>query len=459
METTSAAFLGLTVQCARCHDHKFDPISQKDYYRLSAVFAGSEDREVPIVSQMGIFEYTRYGTKAVAAEQLKRKLQLLDAAVRDRQKSLPKNSRLDYTPEERDQRESLLRQIGEAYVKAPTPYAKANLLVHSAPVPDTHVLLRGEFKQKGEKVAPGFPASLGPAPEIQEPAGTPWFIPNRRKALAEWLTGRDHPLLARVMVNRVWGWHFGQGLVATPNDFGRQGEPPSHPELLDWLAAELIENGWSLKKLHRRILLSDAWRRSSEAVPASLAKDAQNRLLWRMNRRRLEAEEIRDTILATTGALNAKMFGEPVVPQLSREEMDGMRDPSQWPITADPAEHNRRSVYLFVKRSFRNPMMEVFNSPDASASCARREESTVAPQSLAMMNGEFLTTSAARFAERLQKEAGADPAAQIAAAWRIALGRAPDAEEKRRALAYASNAGLERLCLLVLNLSEAIYVD
>ena len=141
------------------------------------------------------------------------------------------------------------------------------------------------------------------------------------------------------------------------------------------------------------------------------------------------------------------------------KERGGCPPPTECPTPADPAEHNRRSVYLFVKRSFRNPMMEVFNSPDASASCARREESTVAPQSLAMMNGEFLTTSAARFAERLQKEAGADPAAQIAAAWRIALGRAPDAEEKRRALAYASNAGLERLCLLVLNLSEAIYVD
>jgi hypothetical protein len=444
-ELTGAAFLGLSLNCARCHDHKFDPISQRDYYKLAALFAGSEDREVPIVSQMEIFEYTRHQARVVIVDQLKAKLQRLDAQVRQRKGG--------YTPEERDQRESLLRAIGEAYVKAPEPYAKANLLVHTERVPDTHLLTRGEYLQKGEVIQPGFPAALGNAPAIEEP-NSPWFVPRRRKALAEWLTSPDHPLLARVMVNRVWQGHFGRGIVATANDFGRQGDPPSHPELLDWLAAEFQQTGWSLKSLHKTIMLSEAYQRSSQAVSASLAKDPENRLLWRMNRRRLEAETLRDTVLTVAGALNPKMFGEPVVPTLSREEMDGMRDAQQWPVTSDPAEHDRRGIYLFVKRSFRNPMMEAFDAPDTTFSCPRRESSTVAPQSLAMMNSEWMTQQAARLAARLRPSQ--DP---ITLAWRIALARPPDAEEATHARAFLQRQGLEKFAMLVLNLSELLYVD
>ncbi|MBI4904777.1 MAG: PSD1 domain-containing protein [Acidobacteria bacterium] len=448
LETTSAAFLGLTMGCARCHDHKFDPLSQRDYYRLSAVFAGSEDREVPIVSQMAIFEFTRYQTRWVMADQLKAKLARLGG----------KNAKFDLTPSERDERESLLRQIGEAYVRAPAPVAKANLLMHTAPVPDTHVLQRGDWKQKGEKVRPGFPAALGEAAEIVEPE-TSWFIPRRRKALAEWLTSPQHPLTARVMVNRVWQGHFGRGLVATSNDFGRQGDPPTHPELLDWLAAEFMRNNWSVKSLHRQILLSDAYQRSSAALAANMEKDPENRYLWRVSRRRLEGEAIRDAVLAANGSLNTKMYGQPVVPPLSREEADGMRDMSQWPITSDSSEHNRRSVYLFVKRSFQNPMLEIFDAPDTSASCPRRDSSTIAPQSLALMNSEYMQLQAERFAERLKKEAASGTAAQVDRAWRLALSRAPSADEARRAAAYADRAGLARLCLLLFNMSEFLYVD
>ncbi|HUQ94954.1 MAG TPA: PSD1 and planctomycete cytochrome C domain-containing protein [Bryobacteraceae bacterium] len=457
VDTTGAAFLGLSLNCARCHDHKFDPISQRDYYRLSAIFAGSEDREVPIVSQMGIFEYTRFQTKVIAVEQLKAKLQRLEAAAGQRQGLKGKYAKAELSPAERDLRESLLRQIGDAYVKAPTPYAKANLLVHTEPVPDTHILVRGDFKQLGEKVKPGLPGALGPSAEIEEPA-TNLFIPRRRKALAEWLTSPNHPLTARVMVNRIWQGHFGQGIVATANDFGRQGDAPSHPELLDWLAVEFMRNNWSMKSLHKQILLSDAYQLSSLPIPANLQKDPANKYLWRMNRRRLEAESIRDAVLAVSGALNSKMFGPSVVPALSEEERDGMRDMSMWPVTSDLEEHARRSIYLFIKRSFRHPLMETFDAPDSTFSCPRREASTVAPQSLAMMNGEFMNTNAAKFAARIGSQ---QPTlqAQVELAWRVALGRVPEADEKQRAIIYAKQAGLPKLCLLLFNMSEFIYVD
>ncbi len=457
VETTASAFLGLSFHCARCHDHKFDPITQRDFYSLSAVFSGSEEREVPTVSRMGIYEYTRHQTRVVLADQLKAKLQRLDAAARKRAGAGGNGEKAEYTPAERDQRETLLRQIGDAYVKTPAPYAKANLLTHYAPVPETHVLVRGEYQNKGEIVKAAFPAVFG-GQEIDDP-GSGWFIPRRRKALAEWLASADHPLFARVMVNRIWQGHFGRGIVATANDFGRQGEPPTHPELLDWLAVEFAERGYSLKAMHRLILLSEAYRFSSRPNAENAAKDPDNVYLWRMNRRRLEAEAIRDSVLAASGALNLKMGGPPVVPALSREEFDGMRDMSQWPVTSDPAEHARRSVYVFVKRSFRLPMMDTFDAADTSASCPRRETSTVATQSLAMMNGEFMNDQAARFAARVRKEAGEQADVQVERAWRVALGRAPDPAEKKRAIEYLDKGELSKLCLLLLNLSEFVYVD
>ncbi|MFN7925272.1 MAG: PSD1 and planctomycete cytochrome C domain-containing protein [Bryobacteraceae bacterium] len=415
IDMIGSAFLGLTMGCARCHDHKFDPIQQRDYYRLASLFAGSEDREVPIASQMAIFEYTRYQTKQVAVDDLRAQYERLK-------------------PDDKDGRETLLRKIGEAYVKTPKMYAKANLLAHVAPVPDTYVLQRGDWRNKGEKVTPGFPAALGPAPEIEEPAN-PWFVPRRRKALAEWIASREHPLTARVMVNRVWGWYFGRGIVATPNDFGRQGEPPSNQALLDYLAVDFQEKGWSFKKLHRLILNSDAYKA-------------------RRGPQRLDAESIRDSVLSVAGALNTKMGGKPVVPALASDERDGMRDMSQWPVTPDAKEHDRRSVYMFVKRSFRLPMMETFDAPDPVESCSRRETSTVAPQALALMNSEFMAAQAKRFAARVAK--AADP---VDAAWRLALARSPSVDEKRKAADYLAKNPLDRLCLMLLNMSEFVYVD
>jgi cytochrome c553 len=442
VETTGAAFLGLTLGCARCHDHKFDPIPQRDYFRFSALFAGSEDREIPIVGRYGIFDYARAVPRQEKADQIKARLQRVDKARGARA----------MTPAERDERETELRKLGDAYLKAPARIQTATILAHTDPVPDTHILDRGEFTNKGEKVNPGTLSALGEAPEINEPGHGP-FVPQRRKALAEWLASPKNPLPARVMVNRIWQGHFGRGIVGTPNDFGRQGDAPTHPELLDWLAAEFIEKGWSVKALHRLIMTSEAYRRASAPDAANARIDAANTYLWRMNRRRLEAEEIRDAVLTASGQLSDKMFGPPVVLPLSKEEFLGIREPELWPITLDPAEHTRRSVYLYVKRSFKMPMLETFDIPDPVLSCARRESSTVAPQALAMMNGDFTRTCAVKMAQRFTGQN------QIENVWRNALGRLPAADEKERAQAFLERNKLADLCLLILNMNEFLYVD
>ena len=200
------------------------------------------------------------------------------------------------TPAERDERESLLRQIGDAYVKAPLRYATANVLVHSEQVPETHILTRGDFKQPGAKVQPGFLSALGGG-DISEPSEGP-FVPQRRKALALWMTSKGQSLLARVMVNRIWQGHFGRGIVGTPNDFGHQGDAPVNPELLDYLAGQFIDNKWSIKAMHRAIMLSSAYRLSSQPDAANAKIDSDNQYLWKMNRQRLEAEELRDSVLS-----------------------------------------------------------------------------------------------------------------------------------------------------------------
>jgi hypothetical protein len=442
VETTGAAFLGLTLGCARCHDHKFDPIPQRDYFRFSALFAGSEDRDIPIVGRYGLFDFARSVPRLEKADQIKARIVRTDKARGDR----------EMTPAERDERATDLRKLGEAYLKAPARIPAATILAHTDPVPDTHILGRGEFTNKGEKVKPGTLSALGEAAEISEPENGP-FIPQRRKVLAEWLASTKNPLPARVMVNRIWQGHFGRGIVGTPNDFGRQGDAPSHPELLNWLAAEFIERGWSVKALHRLIMTSDAYQRASGPDAANTAIDSANTYLWRMNRRRLEAEEIRDAVLQTAGQLSEKMYGPPVVLPLSKEEFLGIREPELWPISLDPAEHTRRSVYLYVKRSFKMPMLETFDIPDPTMSCARRESSTVAPQALAMMNGDFTRTYAAKIADRFQ-----GPAA-VEQLWRHALGRKPTNEETERAKAFLQRNTLAGLSLLTLNMNEFLYVD
>ena len=329
-------------------------------------------------------------------------------------------------------------------------------------------LQRGELSKAREVVAPAVPAALplaGRGPDFSR-------VPpeERRAALARWLTSADCPLTARVIVNRVWGWHFGQALVRTPNDFGAQGEPPTHPELLDWLARDLIEHGWSLKHLHRRILLSDTYRMQSAADGAGLRGDADNRLLWHFPRRRLEGEAIRDAMLACAGTLNGKPFGPPVAPPLGKEELTGLFDArGKWPVTKDVAEHTRRSVYLLVRRTFVYPLFAAFDPPELMTSCPRRAPTVEPTQALTLLNSPVADRQAAAFARRLLRECGPGPERAVGRAWRLAFGRPPERKEAERAAAFLRErttahggkveAALAELCLAIFNANEFVYVD
>jgi hypothetical protein len=446
VDTVGAAFLGLTVGCARCHDHKFDPISQRDYYRMSALFAGSVEREVPLVSLFDVQTASRNFPLLAQAETYKRMAR----------GSRGRRGGSGGTPD--PDRAALLQKLGEAYLRAPERYPFANVLAHEEIVPDTHILIKGDWKNKGEKVEPGYLSSLNEGPSIDEPKGY-LFVPQRRKALALWLTSPEQPLLGRVIVNRIWQGHFGAGIVRTPNDFGRQGDAPTHPELLDWLAVEFAERGWSMKQMHKLIMLSNTYRTSSVAGEESLREDPENHFLSRMNRRRLDGDSIRDTVLAVAGTLNLKMGGVGIIPPLSKEEILAARMPELWPVNPDPTEHTRRSVYLQMKRSMTLPMLQIFDAPDSANSCARRETSTVAPQALAMMNSDFSMAQAEKLAARINKTAGDNPEAFVETGWRLAFARTPTTEERATALDYLSRNSPQRLCLLMFNMSEFIYVD
>jgi hypothetical protein len=463
VDTVGAAFLGLTVGCARCHDHKFDPISHRDYYSMTALFAGSSEREIPLGGLWDVQTSSRNFPLLNQAEVLKQMVGRSGRGGRGGQRQQQQAEEQDPNAPPppapvNPQRAALLQQLGEAYLRAPSRMPFAIGLGHDDVVPDTHILIKGDFKSKGAKVEPGFISALHPGPKIEEPKGF-LFVPQRRKALAEWLTSPENPLLGRVMANRIWTGHFGDGIVRTPNDFGRQGEPPTHPELLDWLSVEFAEQGWSIKKMHRLIMTSSTYRASSVADETSLKVDPDNRFLARMQRRRLDADSLRDSLLAVSGTLNLKMGGVGVIPPLTKEEILAARFPNLWPANPDPAEHNRRSIYLQMKRSLTLPLLQIFDAPDSAASCARRERSTVAPQALALMNGEFSVTLSERFGERVKKAAGESPEAAVETGFKMAFGRAPSVAERDTALDYLKRNTLARLCLLLFNMNEFVYVD
>jgi hypothetical protein len=524
-----AAFLGLTVGCARCHDHKFDPFSQADYYRLQSFFAAARPTDPAIATADEQAAYDKrlaeinsrldplrkrvaeleapYRTRLTEAKRAK-----LDPIYRDalaveakkrtaEQKKLAEHAEIllkvtwdelleAFGPADRAQRATWRSQIHFLEAQKPPPPARAWAIREGEQTPPTYILHRGDPKRKGALVQPAFPRVLreSPAPGKEQPALT-------RLDLARWLTSSNHPLTARVLVNRLWQHHFGRGLVATPNDFGFRGEPPSHPELLDWLATELIGHHWSLKRMHRLMVLSNTYRQASPVAPNAQAKrvDPDNRLLWRMNRQRLEGEALRDSILAVAGTLNPKLGGsmvrvplEPEVYELifTEGEPDGL-----WSVTPDPREHSRRSVYLFAKRNVRLPFLELFDQPDTLTSCAGRTVSTFAPQALVLLNGPFLQTQSKQFAARLLRECGARVDRQIDRAYRLALARPPQDSELRMAHEFlatqealirdrlraqqpvglppaicesvdpATAAALADFCLALLNRNEFLYVN
>jgi hypothetical protein len=501
VRTTSEVFLGLTLGCARCHDHKYEPITQADYYRMVAVFDplqrpqnGRTELDLPVGSRQQI-------ARQEARDRLIATAQRVIAALRDEARELHLHggtSRLPAEALEAVRREPTRRSAEEkalaeryardleaeiaaslpdrvraaiegqeqlmAELKAQTPdLPRGYFLREPTPTPpETHLLLRGQATSPGPVAAPGWPAVLTASQPTFPPAGRTTL---RRLTLARWLTRPDHPLTARVIVNRVWQHHFGEGLVRTPSDFGTMGEEPSHPELLDWLASWFVEQGWSLKALHRLIVTSAAYQMSTRAEPSHEDEDPDDRLLWRRPYRRLEAEAIRDAMLAVSGRLDPAMYGPSIYPEIPRAALESHSDPnSVWqPFDEDAA--SRRTVYAMIRRSLVVPMLEVLDFCDTTQSAARRSVTSVATQALTLLNGEFANRQSRHFAERLRREAGPDPQAQIRRAYLLALGREPTASERDRLADYlASGEGdpdsrLARLCRAIYNLNEFVYPD
>jgi len=332
----------------------------------------------------------------------------------------------------------------------------------------TWILQRGNPTSKGPEVEPAYPQILNPPrAEVTAPAGTK--TSGKRLALARWIASPDHPTTARVIVNRIWQHHFGRGLARTSSDFGFQGSPPTHPQLLDWLASEFISGGWRLKALHKRIMMSNVYRMSSAGNQAALAQDPVNNLFWRFNMRRLTAEEIRDSILAVGGTLNTNMYGPSIYPPLSREVLATASRPNAAWGKSSAAEAARRSIYVHVKRSLRPPMMVNFDAPDPDTLCAVRMNTTVPTQALGMLNSDFLNAQAKLLAERLQREHPGKLDRQVAAAVQLTTGRKSKPDEIRADLAFIQDLidqekfspvrALQTYCLLALNANEFVYLD
>ena len=430
------AFLGLTVGCARCHDHKLEPIAQKDYYRLQAYLAATDEHDIVLASE----------SERHAWEETDRKLKKEMEGLKKRLKGATG-----------DEKSRLKAEMAALEDRMPDPLptipGTQNNFSHRTPI---HVLRRGVWESKGEAVAPRPPGVLVPDDLGELPAD----VADPRTRLARWLADPGHPLTARVLVNRVWQHHLGAGLVKTVNDFGTKGDRPSHPELLDWLASTFVEGGWRLKPIHRLIVLSGTYRQSGRsALAAEYARvDPENRTLWHFARRRLSAEEIRDAMLAASGRLNLKAGGPSVMVPVDPELTRLLYKPSQWQAAASPTEYDRRSIYLLAKRNLRLPFMETFDAPPMLTSCARRETSTHAPQALELLNGRLSNDLAEAFSHRLETEAGGDPNRVVDRAFRLAIGRLPTPEEKTISLGFLRDGTTKEFTLAMFNLNGFLYV-
>lgn len=430
------AFLGLTVGCARCHNHKLEPITQKDYYRLEAYFAATAEYNKPLTSPS---EQKAWDAKTKGIQtQIAAVKKQLDKAEGAKQDALSRKI------------EALESQLP---AHPPTIPGIRNDYENRTAI---HVLRRGVWENKGVPVGPR-PLSLFVPTSLKE---LPADVQNPRTQLARWMTDPKNPLTARVIANRIWQHHFGQGLVRTPNDFGTHGDPPSHPALLDWLAHKLVESEWRLKPIHRLIVLSGTYRQSSHSPRAAqvVPEDPDNRMLWQFPRRRLSAEEIRDALLAVSGRLNPKFGGASVLVPVHEDLIKLLYKPSQWQVTEDEAEHNRRSIYLIAKRNLRLPFLEAFDAPALQTSCPRRETSTHAPQALAMLNGPFTNEMAAAFAARLMRESGPSSEQQVERGFWLAVGRPPTARERELSLEFLREQSLQEFTLALFNLNGFVYV-
>jgi hypothetical protein len=519
--TTMSTFMSLTVHCARCHDHKFDPIPQRDYYALQAVFAGVDRADRPFDRDPKIHR-ERHGLLGEKDRLARRKADLdaivagiesspemesLDGLLEDRRRALSalggkkdekpgdghqselaerrelleeeierlRHLRLEQAlarlePDLRDEFRAVfaqLKSIEESLSRLPKPewvYAAASRFAPQGsfrpaegPRP-IHLLRRGDVRAKGELVEAGtlscfswMPAGL----EIADPSDEG----QRRAGLARWLTDSRNGLLRRSIVNRIWHYHFGRGLVETPNDFGWMGAAPSHPELLDWLAQWFQRNGESFKALHRLIVTSATYRQSSQGNEPGLSRDADNRLLSRMNRARLDGESLRDSLLAVSGRLDRACGGPSAQQFWFKDDHSPTYDYTRFDV--DSSAGARRSVYRFIVRSVSDPFMDIMDCPDSSLLTPKRNETLTALQALALLNNPFVLRQAEHLAERLHAECGGtgDVRAQVDRAYKLVLGREPSARELERLSEYAARHGMANACRVLFNSNEFLFID
>lgn len=496
VETTGSAFMGLNMSCCKCHDHKVDPISQADYYRLRAFFEGVEPNDKLLLDLPPKQDVVNREMHVIDAKRQQIKdleLQVIERFRDDKAHRLPEKERkllatlskdltqeakgrillikrglepteaelkAAYTDKEKRAAATLAAEVTDLE-KIRTPFTPGFLVTESGFwAPKTYLLFKGDHTQPRDELSPGIlsalnPNTLPPAKSVRPRSS------GRRTALAEWLFSKDNPLTARVMVNRLWQNHFNEGLQATPNDFGFAGARPSHPELLDWLAREFIRSGWSMKQMHRLMVESATYRQgfSADASTAVALFDHQQP-------HRLKAEELRDAMLAVSGRLTLHAGGPPVWPELPQEVLSSspgiLKENEEKTRGWYPSPHDQtfvRSLYLVQKRSLHLPMLETFDLPDNNLSCGRRLVSTVAPQALTLLNSPFAAEIAQSFAARIQRESGDTGESQVERAFALAFQRPPDAIERTDCTAFLKTHTLAELSRALMNLNEFAYVD
>jgi hypothetical protein len=492
--TVGQGFLGMTLNCCRCHDHKIDPIPQKDYYSMVAFFHNTTSYETngpKILTDIVPDDQKKaYELEVQSIAARKGDLhQRIDAFEKPVLKAMTPTARAEFEKSKKRQvllegkilaatnadelrhYKDLKKQLKELEDRKPGAFPQALSIKENSPnYLKTYVLKRGNASSPGEEVFPAFPQVLNP-PKVKMP-GPPkpgQKTSGLRTQLADWLTSEKNPLVARVIANRLWQHHFGRGIVRSPNDFGFGGDKPTHPELLDYLATELVAKGWHMKAIHKLIMMSNAYQMSSAPNEENLAKDPQNDLFWRFDMRRLTAEEIRDSILEVTGKLNLKMGGPSIYPTIPAVILAGQSVPGQGWGKSSPEEASRRSVYIHVKRSLVVPILSAFDAADTDFSCPARFQTTQSTQALMMMNGDTMNEEARSYAQRLKKEAGDDRAAEVRLGLKLALSREPAADEVERGVQFmaklkekyklSDEAALNQFALLVLNLNEFVFLD
>lgn len=501
--TTSQGFLGITMNCARCHDHKIDPIPQADYYKLLAFFADVEryslDRNVR--SPFNLTDITppekrkvyeaEFAVRQTKMDQLAKDMEKLEDQIikrmpeedqrasegLDRPSVLKKLDKF-WKDEEKQQYDTMKKEHAQLK-RRPEPNRDLALSVNKCKVnpPPTFVMVRGSPHSPGARVSPGYPSVLADKdPELPAPSKEAKSS-GRRTVLANWITSKDNPLTARVMVNRIWQHHLGKGIVVSSNDFGKFGSPPTHPELLDWLAIDFMANGWKMKRLHKMIMMSNVYQMGSRVEgsgvkgdkPNPQTIDPENNLYWRANPRRLTAEEVRDTILSVNGTLNMKMYGPSVYPIIPKEVLAGQSIPGDGWGKSSTEEAARRSIYVYVKRSLQVPILVSHDQADPDSSCPVRYTTTVPTQALGMLNSEFTNQQAEKLAQRVAKDVPDNVKGQIGRAIRLTSGRVPaDAEiqkdvellERFKAKHGMNEAqAMKQVMLMLLNANEMVYVD